>query len=287
MIGSDMHPLFSSSFFSFRAGRYDSTDRHCKNCVGFHQINRSNKAVPVVITRAQYTAIQTYRTRLAAREVEKQATDQSTEQADNVARQEILSDLFKDGIPDWFPDFNQQGESNSVVTTDVTAQLPSSTTSMPPVPVANHVQQPSPSEPSLFDPERANECAEALKNRFPQINQGSEVNVPDAIVHASAQQSTMSVPDSLANHSPSLYDTSLFDPERTDEALKNGFPQIHPEGESSLSDAIMDATVQPSTMSVPVPVANHSEQRPSLYVSSLFNPENVDEWSPFSDFLQN
>ena len=219
--------------------------------------------------------------------MEKQATDQSTEQADNVARQEILSDLFKDGIPDWFPDFNQQGESDSVVTTDVTAQLPSSTTSMPPVPVANHVQQPSPSEPSLFDPERANECAEALKNRFPQISQESEVNVPDAIVHASAQQSTMSVPDPLANHSPSLYDTSLFDPERTDEALKNGFPPIHPEGESSLSDAMMDATVQPSTMSMPVPVVNHSEQRPSLYVSSLFNPANVDEWSPFSDFLQN
>ena len=112
---------------------------------------------------------------------------------------------------------------------DATAHLPTNAASVPSVLVANHVEQPSLHEPSLFDPESADECAEAFKN---------------------------------------------------------GFPVINHEGESNVSDAVVDANAQPCILSVPDLVANHSEQRPSFYVPSLFNPENVDNWD-LSDFLQN
>jgi hypothetical protein len=196
-------------------------------------MNRSNKVDPIVIARSQYDSVQSYRTDLEAQlKAQLEGRPQSAEQADKlrVARATILQDLFKHGIPDWLPEFDHQGKNkDSPTTMDPTAQLPTNTTSVPPVPVAGHVQHPSLSEPSLFDPERADECAGALKN---------------------------------------------------------GFTQIHPEGEFNFSDEILDGTVQPSAMSVPVPVDNHSE-RPSLYVSSLFSPENVDEWNPFSGFWQN
>lgn len=275
MVGSDTH-LF---FFSFRAGRYDSTDRHCKNCVGFFQINRGNRgAVPVVITRAQYNAIQTHRMALAAREGETQPTDQSTEQANHVFRSTTLADVFKDGLPSWFPDFNHQDESNdSESVMDATAQLPTNTKSVPPVPIANHVEQPPLDEPSLFELERVDGYAEAFKNGFPVIDHEGESNVSDAIVDTSAQLSTISASDPVANHleQPFLYQPSLFHPDSTDEcaeAFKNGFPAICHEGEP--------------TMSLPVPVVNHSEQRPSFYMPSLFSLEGVDEWSTFSDLLQ-
>lgn len=281
MTGSDPHPFFLL-FFSFRAGRYDSTDRHCKNCIGFYEINQgNNSASPVVITRAQYNVIQNYRDTCADSGRGKQATEQSTEQAVNLVRM-TLAEIFKDGLPDWF--LMITAESNAI--TDATAQLlpTDSATTSTPVPVANHVEQPS---PSLFDPKTANECAQALQSGFPAISNHEDANDSDAIMDTSLHLPAgfASAPVSVENdfEQPSHHESSLslFTPETADacaEAFKD-------DSESSLSDALINGTAQSSTMSASGPVANDLE-RPSLYVPSLFNPGGVDgTWSPLSELL--
>jgi hypothetical protein len=49
-------------FFLFRPGRYDSAERHCKNCPGFHEINSKSDVFPVEITKREHVAIVAYRT---------------------------------------------------------------------------------------------------------------------------------------------------------------------------------------------------------------------------------
>jgi hypothetical protein len=49
-------------FFSFRAGRYDSTERHCRSCGGYEQINREVSVFPVQVTKGEHRAIQAFRT---------------------------------------------------------------------------------------------------------------------------------------------------------------------------------------------------------------------------------
>jgi hypothetical protein len=218
----------------------------------------------------------------------KQATDQSNEEADVVAIRTTLADVFKDGFPDWFPVINlgrkHNGEPNdSGPIVNFTAQLRTNTTSV--VPIAN---QPQLYEPSLFNPEKANECAEAFR-AFPLINHEGESNDSDAITVASAQSSTTTlVPLPAANdEQPSFYQPSLFDPETAQvcaEAFKDGFPLINHEDESNVSDAITDPCTpsQSSLMSAPAPVANH--EQPSFY-QPLFELEGVDQWGPFlTDF---
>ena len=128
-------------------------------------------------------------------EEEKQATDQSTKQED-ILISIVLADLFKDGFPDWFQVINLGGGSN-----DAAAILDAV-----PVPV----------EPSLFDPETANECAEAVKDGFPAVNQEGETNVSDAVMDATGTaQSSMSV--SVPVVQPSFYEAPQSHLERFDE----------------------------------------------------------------------
>ncbi len=268
ILGSYTH-LF---FFSFRAGRYDSTDRHCKRCVGFRQINRRNKgAFPVVITRAQYKSIQNYRTSREDSEGGKQATGQSTEEA-NVQIRMVLADVFKGGFPDWFPVTNLEAESSgSGAIMNDTAQPPTNTTSAV-VPFASSFEQLPLYEPSPFNPDSANGSAEALKNGFPVINLEGESNDSGAVMDASAQLSAMPVSVPVANqfNQTPRYELSLFDPETANEcaeALKNGLPAINREGESNVA--------QPS-ISVAVPTAAQSE----FYMPPIFDLERVDEWGP-------
>ena len=48
---------------AFRAGRYDSASRHCKNCPGFQQIRVESgiEVIPVELTRGEYWAVQEFR----------------------------------------------------------------------------------------------------------------------------------------------------------------------------------------------------------------------------------
>jgi hypothetical protein len=215
----------------------------------------------------------------------KQPTPEAIEEANELART-ILADLFKVGYPDWLPMIFRKGVSNDpAATMDATAEVPTKPTSVSLVPVTNHVEQPSPPEPSLFDPERADECAEAFKNRFAvtAIREGGP-NVSGASTDAFAQSSTLSTPDPVANHSEQtpiyLYEPSLFDPEKADEraeAFMNGpgFPVLGQQ----------EGGFQSSALSLPAPVANHSEQT-SFYKPSEFNFDRVDGWGPyFSNFL--
>ena len=120
-------------YFSFRAGRYDSAERHCQNCAGFQEISSQNEAFPVAIMRSEYTHVQIIRTALADAE-NKKNSEISKPAMDSVRR--FLAALFKDGLPA----INyEEGESNSSgAITDPTAQ-----------PTA---QPPTTSEP-VFEPE--------------------------------------------------------------------------------------------------------------------------------------
>jgi hypothetical protein len=65
-------------FFSLRAGRYDSAERHCKKCLGFLEIKSALKkavpvkngskerVIPVEITQEEHKAIVNYRAAAAA-----------------------------------------------------------------------------------------------------------------------------------------------------------------------------------------------------------------------------
>ncbi|KAF8506094.1 hypothetical protein F5888DRAFT_502313 [Russula emetica] len=215
-----------------KAGRYDSTDRHCKKCVGYHQLNTGYKdASPVVITRSQYNVIENYRTIRAKSEGKRQTTEQATEQADAAALVRItLAEVFKDRIPDWFAaaEINlgvASNASNAIVDSDANAHLPTSNTTSVPGPVADHFEQPPSHDLSLFDPLTANECAEAFMNGFSMINHQpeGETNVLDTIVDAAAQPSTMSAPSPVANHFEQLsfYETSLSESEYWDRFLSD------------------------------------------------------------------
>jgi hypothetical protein len=145
----------------------------------------------------------------------------STEKANylQAARILILQDLFTDGLPDWLPDFDHQGESNDLFATmDPTAQLPTETTSVPPVPVADHVQQPSLSELSLLDLGTTGQCAGALEDVLPQIPEGG-FYFSDEILDGTAQPSTMSVVVPVENYSerPSNCVSALFNSQNGDE----------------------------------------------------------------------
>lgn len=48
-------------FFSFRAGRYDSAERHCQNCSGYKEIKSRNNVFPVQVTKREFKAIQALR----------------------------------------------------------------------------------------------------------------------------------------------------------------------------------------------------------------------------------
>lgn len=96
VIGPDTH-LFSFPFSSFRAGRYDSAERHCQNCPGFKEISSGqNEAFPVVITRSGYCTIKTLR--MALEGMENVGDGEATELAVDSARR-MLAALFKNGLP--------------------------------------------------------------------------------------------------------------------------------------------------------------------------------------------
>ncbi|KAF8500310.1 hypothetical protein F5888DRAFT_1633073 [Russula emetica] len=277
-----------------KAGRYDSTERHCNNCVGYDQLNKGSKgASPVVITRAQYNVIKNYRIIRAESEGKEQATDQSTEQARALAHI-TLANVFKDGFPDWFPLTVLGGESNERdAIVDATSQPPTGTnTTSVPGPVADHFEQPPPSEPSIFHHDTVNECAEAFMNGFVDNNH-HESNVSDTIVDAAAQSPTMSAPSPVMNHFEqySFYEPPPFDSESAKEcaeAFTNGFAMINHQDEFNVSDVIIDAAAPPSFMSAPDPVANHFEQS-SFHELSPSEMEKFDEseWDRFlSDLLQ-
>ena len=44
-----------------RAGRYDSTERHCKNCPGFEELFSELTVAPIEITKGEFQAVQEYR----------------------------------------------------------------------------------------------------------------------------------------------------------------------------------------------------------------------------------
>ncbi|KAI0274308.1 hypothetical protein BGY98DRAFT_1099095 [Russula aff. rugulosa BPL654] len=44
-----------------RPGRYDSTDRHCKGCAGFQEMNSKCEIFPLKITKEEHEAVTTYR----------------------------------------------------------------------------------------------------------------------------------------------------------------------------------------------------------------------------------
>ncbi|KAI0251748.1 hypothetical protein BJV78DRAFT_1208446 [Lactifluus subvellereus] len=46
---------------SAKAGRYDSTERHCKNCAGFHELFPELTVAPIEITKGEFKAVQDYR----------------------------------------------------------------------------------------------------------------------------------------------------------------------------------------------------------------------------------
>jgi hypothetical protein len=70
----------TGDFFSLRAGRFDSAERHCKNCPGFHEISlalkkvvpvensskKLKKVIPVEITQEEHKALVNYRAAAAA-----------------------------------------------------------------------------------------------------------------------------------------------------------------------------------------------------------------------------
>ncbi len=56
---------------SFRGGRYDSTKRHCKKCVGFREINTRCRVYPLEITRGEQEAMRNYRKNTKAGDEEK------------------------------------------------------------------------------------------------------------------------------------------------------------------------------------------------------------------------
>ena len=218
-------------------------------------------------------------------EGQKQATAQFVEEANELART-TLANLFKDGFPDWLPVlFRKRVSNDHAAIMDPTPTLPTNNTTVQYVPVSNHPEQPSFFEPSLFDPARADECAEAFKNGFPvTASQGTGSNISDPFTDPSTQSSTLSMPDPVANHSeqPSvyLYEPSLFDPEKADEraeAFKNGpgFAVTYQEEGQSQSTAL----------SLPASQAKYPEL-PSFYEPSEFNPEKVD-WGYFSNLMQN
>lgn len=123
---------------------------------------------------------------------------------------------------------------------------------------------------------------DGLPDWFPAINLGDETSDSGAIKNDTAQLPTnttsavVPVASSSSFELPSLHEPSLFDPDSTNgcglsEALKNGFPTIRFEGESSDCGAVMDASSQLSAISVPVSAPNHSTQ-PPRYEPSLFDP---------------
>lgn len=246
MMGSD-----TLRFFSPRAGRYDSTDRHCRNCEGFSEINQGNKrAFPVVITRAQYMGLHKYRTACAARSNGgKQPTEQPTEPVDI---RTILRDMFKDGLPDWLPVVDLDGDSG---VNDSLRLAPTHTTPVL-APIANHPEQSPLPELSPFD------CAEDQRD-FILKRQHEEIsNELDAILNDPAQPPTtgMSASDCVTNHLEQLlaYEPSPFYAEA--ETFKNVFPAVSDEVVSNDSGPITDGTTQLSTVSTSDPVANPSEQ---------------------------
>lgn len=48
---------------TFRHGRYDSTERHCKNCPGYKEINTADNLYPIELTKAEFKAVQDHRKR--------------------------------------------------------------------------------------------------------------------------------------------------------------------------------------------------------------------------------
>jgi hypothetical protein len=272
-------PFFSLSFFSFRAGRYDSTDRHTKNCVGYHQINKGNRNVcPVVITRAQYNSIFHHIQTRANSEGGNQATHQSTELANAYIRT-VLADVFKDGLPDWYPEnyLNLRGEPNdsaAIPDASTSAQLPTNTTSVT-VPVGDQIDL-SFQEAALFDLDSANERAEAPNNGFPQAltNLDGESDNSGAVVDASVQLSAMSAPVPVPTdfEQPPRYEPSLFDPlsaSECAEALNIAFPPSNLEGESNVAEPSMAAQVPVAQSDIYTPLLLGSDEEWNAFLSNL------------------
>ena len=61
-LAGPFRPSLTPYFLFFRAGRYDSAERHSKDCLGFHEISLENKVYPVKITKREHQAIVEYRT---------------------------------------------------------------------------------------------------------------------------------------------------------------------------------------------------------------------------------
>jgi hypothetical protein len=59
------------SLLSFRGGRYDSTKRHCKKCIGFRELNTRCRVYPLEITRGEQEAMRIYRKNAKAEDEEK------------------------------------------------------------------------------------------------------------------------------------------------------------------------------------------------------------------------
>jgi hypothetical protein len=50
-----------TSYFFFRAGRYDSAERHCRNCPGFLEMDSTANMFPVQITKGEHKVIRMFR----------------------------------------------------------------------------------------------------------------------------------------------------------------------------------------------------------------------------------
>lgn len=110
-----------------------------------------------MITRVQYNVIQTYRTTCEDSGGLLNRPPISPPNADVLVRM-VLADRFKDGFPDWFPVTDLEGKPSDLdAVQDATAQLPTNPTSGPvSISVVNDFKH-SFHEPSLFDPETAND----------------------------------------------------------------------------------------------------------------------------------
>ncbi|KAH9994344.1 hypothetical protein BJV74DRAFT_831601 [Russula compacta] len=51
----------NSSCRSAKAGRYDSTERHCQNCPGFKELNTAGQMYPMELTKGEFKAVRDYR----------------------------------------------------------------------------------------------------------------------------------------------------------------------------------------------------------------------------------
>lgn len=114
---------------TFRAGRYDSAERHCQNCAGFQEINWGKKEpLPVVITRSEYDNV-----RKARLTISEKRGDAKTIKLNGKYLRKLLERSIKDGLPENIqinPDEDESNCSDAIV---------------------DHAAHPTPQPPSTFE----------------------------------------------------------------------------------------------------------------------------------------